>query len=291
MMEEAARVRPREQTGSAGRAGPRAAWWRDRAALVTGAVLLLIAAASWIVVVRQAAEMGAMDMGAAPSEPPPPLVSWASGLTFLGAWGVMMAAMMLPSAVPMLALYGTVSRNLARTGQRVAPSLLFAAVYLAVWLLVGVPVYLADALIRAGATRSPEIAAALPAALALVLVAAGVYQFTALKRVCLRHCQSPLSFLMAHWRSGYGGTLGLGLAHARYCVGCCWGLMAVLVAAGAMGLQWVLLIAAVVFAEKLLPRGEWTARVVGVVLVALGVAVFAAPGLASLLRSQPTPAM
>jgi predicted metal-binding membrane protein len=272
-------------------AGPGSAWWRDRAALVTGGMLLLIAAASWIVVVRQTAEMRAMDMGAAPAEPPPPLISWASALTFLGAWGVMMAAMMLPSATPMLALYGTVSRNLARAGQRVAPSLLFAAVYLAVWLLVGVPVYLADALVRAGAHRSPAVAVALPAALALVLVAAGVYQFTALKRVCLQHCQSPLSFLMAHWRSGYAGTLRMGLAHARYCVGCCWGLMAVLVAAGAMGLQWVLLIAAVVFAEKLLPRGEWTARVVGAALVALGIAVFLTPGLATILRSQPTPTM
>jgi predicted metal-binding membrane protein len=280
-----------DQISAPGSTRPSAAWWRDRAARFTGLVLLLVTATAWIAVIRQATEMSAMDMGDTPLDRPMSVVSWGSGLTFLGAWGVMMAAMMLPSAIPMIALYGTVSRNLARAGQHVAPSLLFAAIYLVVWLLIGLPIYLADALVRAGAQSSAGFAAALPYALALVLVVAGAYQFTALKRVCLKHCQTPLSFLMSHWRGGFGGTLRMGLEHALYCVGCCWGLMAVLVAAGAMGLPWVLLIAAVVFAEKLLPRGEWTARGVGVALIALGVVVLVIPGLAATLRGQMAPAM
>jgi hypothetical protein len=110
-----------------------------------------------------------------------------------------------------------------------------------------------------------------------------VYTFM---RACLKHCQSPLTFLMHRWQRGYAGTLRLGLRHALYCVGCCWGLMAVLVAAGAMGLQWVLLIAVVVFLEKLVPRGERTARIVGVAVVLLGVAVAARPEVATVLRGH-----
>jgi Predicted metal-binding integral membrane protein (DUF2182) len=133
---------------------------------------------------------------------------------------------------------------------------------------------------------SPTAGALLPYGVAGVLLAAGAYQFSPLKRVCLRACQSPLSFLMTRWRSGYGGTLRLGLAHAGYCVGCCWGLMAVLVAAGAMGLRWVLLIAVAVFAEKRLPRGQRIAWAVGAALIVLGLAVVVRPDLAAALRGQ-----
>src|SRR5688500_7465371 len=150
-----------------------------------------------------------------------------------------------------------------------------------VWLGIGVPVYAASV---AGAALGEGGAAWLPYALAVVLAMAGAYQFTAIKRVCLKNCQSPLGFMMERWRAGYGATLRLALAHATYCVGCCWGLMVILVAAGAMSLPWVLLIAAVVFAEKLLPRGEWTARAVGAGLVLLAIAVAIRPDLAVALR-------
>jgi predicted metal-binding membrane protein len=246
-------------------------------------------------VVRQAADMGAMAESAGPDGPAGMVDtgdvllagSLAGGVAFVGAWGVMMAAMMLPSATPMIALYGAVSRSQARSGARVAPVAVFAATYLVVWLLVGVPVYAASVLVAGLAMASPAVAGLLPYGVAVVLLAAGAYQFTPLKRVCLRVCQSPLAFLLARWRSGYAATLRLGLSHALYCVGCCWGLMAVLVAAGAMGLRWVLLLAVVVFAEKLLPRGAWTARVVGGALIVLGVAVLVQPGLAATLRGQP----
>src|SRR6266540_7063358 len=123
------------------------AWWRDRSTLVTGAVLLLVAAVAWAGVVRQATGMAGMD-GAAGMEGMPAMAgpadaawakSLAQALAFLGAWGVMMAAMMLPSAMPMIALYGMVSRNLARSGKQTVPTALFAASYLLVWLLFGVP--------------------------------------------------------------------------------------------------------------------------------------------------------
>lgn len=256
-------------------------FWRDRGALVAGAMLVLVAAAAWVFVVQQAAAMGRMEMAT-------PGGTGAVSLTdlslFLAAWGVMMAAMMLPSALPMIALYQLVSRG--EPGGRVLPTVLFAASYLLIWLLVGLPVYVASAVVGALAPPPAE-ASWLPYGVAAVLVAAGVYQFSAFKRVCLKQCQSPLSFIMARWHSGYRATLRLGLAHAAYCVGCCWGLMAILVAAGAMSLPWVLGIAAIVFAEKLLPRGDWTARGVGALLLVLGIAVAVRPDLAVAMRGQP----
>jgi predicted metal-binding membrane protein len=290
----------RTEPGPPGPAAAAAFGWRDRWTLLTGAALTALAAVAWVGVVRQAADMAAMGGMAAGADPSGtsesvgmdamggagPADFFARGLGFVGAWGVMMAAMMLPSATPMIALYGTVSRNQARAGAPAVPVALFAATYLAVWLLVGVPVYAASELVARLADTSPAVAGLLPYGVALVLLAAGAYQLTPLKRVCLRVCQSPLAFLLARWRGGSAATLRLGLAHALYCVGCCWGLMAVLVAAGAMGLHWVLLLAVVIFAEKLLPRGDWTARAVGAALLALGLAVLAWPGLAALLRGQ-----
>jgi predicted metal-binding membrane protein len=244
-----------------------AALARDRTSLVTGGVLAVSALAAWSTVILQAATP--MAGFGAPEE-----------LVFLSAWGMMMAAMMLPSATPMIALYGAIRRK--ATGARPAgvSTALFALVYLAVWVAFGVPVYVASVVIGA----QMGLADLLPYALAVVLVAAGVYQLTPLKGACLRVCRNPLSFLLARSRTGYRGTLGLALEHAAYCVGCCWGLMVVLVAAGAMALNWVLLIAAVVFVEKLLPRGEWTAWIVGGGLVLLGLAVAVHPDLAIALR-------
>jgi len=106
------------------------------------------------------------------------------------------------------------------------------------------------------------------AAVAAALALAGVYQFTALKDACLRACRTPADFLVQHWRGGTRGALRLGIAHGVYCLGCCWALMVVLVVAGSMGLPWVVAIALVVFAEKLLPRGRAFSRGIGFALLA-----------------------
>lgn len=153
----------------------------------------------------------------------------------------------------------------------------FTLVYLGLWAATGIPIYFATvALATVGAV-------ALAYGIAVVLIVAGVFQFSPLKRVCLRNCHSPVGFLLGHWRPGWRGSLTMGWAHAVYCLGCCWALMLVLVAAGAMGLPWVLLIAAVVTAEKLLPYGEPIAWVTGVALVLLGLAVAVRPQLAMML--------
>lgn len=202
------------------------------------------------------------------------------------SWGVMMAAMMLPSATPMILLYRTVSVRLAANGEASASVALFASAYVALWVLTGVPVYFAYVAVAAASSRWTWFAHATPYAVALVLIAAGLYQLTDAKRVCLRYCESPLGFFMRRWKAGVAATLRIALLHAGYCVGCCWALMVVLVAAGAMSIPWVLTITIIVFAEKVLPFGWRTARVAGVCLIVLGVAVAVRPKLAATMRPQ-----
>jgi predicted metal-binding membrane protein len=250
-------------------------------ALVLGAALLAVAAPAWLSVLRGASSMPMPSPGASPSV--------SEGAGFVLRWGVMMTAMMLPSAAPMIMLYQTVSRRLSAERDRAIPPVLFAAVYLFLWLLFGVPVYGAYVATAALSARWQPFDAATPYAIAGVLVAAGVYQLTGAKRACLRHCESPLGFLMRRWRSGYAATLRLAVEHAGYCIGCCWGLMVILVAAGAMSTSWVLAITIVVFAEKVLPRGWRTARLVGVGLVMLGLAVALHPQLAGTMRAKGAP--
>lgn len=235
-------------------------------------MLLVITAVAWthVLTAMPGGDMAGMEMAMAPTV--------GDGVAYVVAWAVMMAAMMLPSALPMIGLYAA-TRKEASAAARALSIGLFALTYLGLWALTGVPVYAASLALMAVAADT------LAYVVAVVLVAAGLFQLTPLKEVCLRHCRSPLGFLLGHWRSGWTGALAMGWAHAAYCVGCCWALMAVLVVAGAMGLPWVLLIASAVAAEKLLPRGDWIARLTGSALVVIGAAVAVRPGLASALRS------
>lgn len=204
---------------------------------------------------------------------------------FVAMWGVMMAAMMLPSAMPMILLYRTVSLRLRHGGDRAIPATLFAAVYLGIWLLTGAPVYAASAIIQRFAANSLLFRDALPYMVGMLLLAAGAYQLGSFKHECLRKCKTPLQFLTERWRSGYAATFGVALRHAFYCLGCCAALMTILVGAGAMNILWVLIITVVVFAEKVLPHGEWTARVAGGALIAAGVAVLLNPDIERSIRS------
>ena len=253
---------------------PGAASGRDHVTLLTLMLLLVITVAAWAHVLSS--PMSDDDMAGMSMAMTPTLVG---GLAYVAAWAVMMAAMMLPSALPMIGLFAATQRNAAGPADRAALVALFTSMYLGLWAVTGVPIYLVSVAL------TTITAKALAYGVAGVLVVAGIFQLSPLKQVCLRHCRSPLGFLLGHWRAGWRGGLAMGWAHARYCLGCCWALMAVLVVAGVMGLPWVLLVAAVVAAEKLLPGGEWIARVTGVALVALGVAVALHPGFAIALRA------
>lgn len=197
-------------------------------------------------------------------------------LGFLGPWTLMMAAMMLPAAAPMILLHGRKTPQRQGGVPEELHRILFAATYVLVWAAVGVPVWLASVAAMAWIPNGAR-----PPAVAAVLAVAGAYQLTPLKAACLRQCRTPIDFLITHWRPGLGGELRLGVEHGLYCLGCCWALMAVLVAAGAMGMAWAVAIAAVVFVEKILPGGAGFGRLAGLALIGLAAIVLLRPETAS----------
>lgn len=199
---------------------------------------------------------------------------------FLGSWTLMMAAMMLPSAMPMIRLHRRGMAGSARIRSELRTAI-FVATYLAVWGAAGVGVWL---LARITDSLVPMQARAL--GVAAILLLAGLYQFTPLKTACLRVCRSPMDFLLTHWHRGLAGEVRLGLEHGLYCLGCCWALMAVFVGAGAMGLLWAAIIAVMVFAEKVLPRGVAFGRAIGTALIVGAVLVAMRPEIAQSLAGK-----
>jgi predicted metal-binding membrane protein len=196
-----------------------------------------------------------------------------SALAFVAVWTVMMVAMMLPAAAPMIFMFAAAQAR--RDRKAAVPTWIFAAGYILVWAAAGALVYVAVQIGSELATSldPPQRSTWAPLALGITLVAAGLYQFTPLKRVCLSHCRSPLAFVVHYWRNGRIGALRMGLRHGVYCFGCCWALFAVLVAAGVMSLAWMLLLTVVVFVEKILPRGRGFEAAIGVALIVLGIVV------------------
>ncbi len=199
--------------------------------------------------------------------------SLAGAGAFVAVWTVMMAAMMLPAAAPMILMFATAQAR--RERHAAVPTWMFVAGYMVVWAAAGVLVYV---LVQFGSELAtsldpPQRSKWAPLALGTTLCVAGLYQFTTFKHICLSHCRSPLAFVAQHWRDGRVGALHMGLRHGLYCFGCCWALFAVLVAAGVMSIAWMLLLTLVVFVEKLLAPGRRFEGALGILLVALGIVV------------------
>jgi predicted metal-binding membrane protein len=195
-----------------------------------------------------------------------------NSLTFVALAAVMMAAMMLPSSVPMLATYrGLASLDAGPTEGALRASVLGAA-YVLVWgVFAAGALVIAMALGLMGSLSGPLIV--IPGA---ILVAAGFYQFSSLKRTCLEGCQTPGGFLLARWRGGRRGAARLGLTYAAYCLGCCWLLMLVVFVTGAMGLLWMGVFTGLVLVEKVVGESRWFTRGLGLVATSAGALVTAA---------------
>lgn len=188
---------------------------------------------------------------------------------FVALWTAMMAAMMLPSVTPAVLLFATVARSRTQFGFAVAPTAVFVAGYLAVWMLAGVAVALADRASGGAVTTNAWGRAFVGAA----LVAGGVYQLTRWKLWCLSFCREPLQFFMAHWRDGLPGALGMGAQHGLYCLGCCWGLTLALMALGLMNPLWMAASALIIFVEKVASWGERLVRPTGAALILAGIGI------------------
>ena len=235
---------------------------RDRV-WVPGA-LLVLAAVGWWWSARMASEMsGGMTM----ADP----VASVSAAGFLVGWVAMMGAMMFPAIIPVVRLYGR-----AAVRGTVAPVPFFVGGYLLVWTALGVPAYLAWQALAGPISDGAPWAARLAGA---VLVVAALYQLTPLKTACLRHCRSPMSFFMRHAAhlDRPEGAVRAGATHGLICVGCCWALMAVLVALGTMQLAWMLGLAGLIFLEKVTRFGERVALAAAPVFLAIGAALLVFP--------------
>jgi predicted metal-binding membrane protein len=231
------------------------------------AIILAAALAAWIVTVDRMQGMDAgpgTDLGG---------LGW-----YVGIWVTMMAAMMLPSVAPMVLIFARVSREHQRRGRALfVPTWVFLAGYLAAWVAYGLVAYgvlrlvtFLDAGFLAWDEGGPYVAGG-------AIAAAGLYQLTPLKNLCLRHCRGPMHFILHGWREGRTGALRMGAEHGLYCVGCCWGLMVILFVLGVMSLFWMAAVAAIIFAEKVLPYGLRLSRVFALAFIAFGIWIAAAP--------------
>lgn len=247
---------------------------RARERLSTGlalALLTLMTVFAWRYLMGAAvhAEMGHVGMHDMPT----------SSLAFLAVsvvmWTVMMVAMMLPGASPMIVTFSTVAQRQGGSGGGMAPTWIFVSGYLAVWIAFSVLAAAGQLALYEHAMLDGAMGRTGPLLGAGLLLLAGAFQWSALKQACLTKCRTPLSFLLSEWRDGWRGAFVMGLRHGAFCVGCCWALMLLMFVGGVMSLAWMGGLAIFMLAEKVMPAGPLFSRASGLILMAAGVAVAA----------------
>ena len=233
---------------------------QDKKIVISG--LILVSGVCWLYMFYMAWAMENMhlvDMWMPPMAGMQPWTAWDFFMLFF-MWFSMMIAMMTPSVSPMVMMYTTVSRAKKLKQQPYAPTFIFLTGYLVAWALFSVfasaiqwPLHESNVLDPMMYNNSYLLSGA-------IILLAGIYQMTPMKDACLNQCRTPLGFLMAAWKDGKSGAFQMGLYHGMFCVGCCWALMAVLLAVGVMNMLWVLLIAVFVLIEKILPFSPTATR-------------------------------
>jgi predicted metal-binding membrane protein len=239
--------------------------------LLVGGVAVVVAMA-WAYLLAGAGidmSMAGMEMDAMPWSP-------THALVVLVMWWAMMIAMMVPSATPTVLLFMRITRRQESLGSPSAEAWMFLGGYLVAWLAFSVAAVCTQWALESLNWMSMEMASSSAVMGGAILVAAGLYQFTPIKRACLRYCQNPVLFLSRNWRPGILGALRMGLRHGTYCVGCCWFLMGLLFVTGIMNLVWIAAIALYVAFEKLLPIGPRLSTAAGVVMTVSGMALLVA---------------
>ena len=244
-------------------------------------LLLGMAAASWALLLLHGGR----------TDPGMPMASSTMGLSapaFLAMWVVMMVAMMFPPAAPMIMTFNRIQSGRRERGEGFVSTWLFVGGYLLIWSLAGVAAYLGALAAEAIAARWELSAAACARIAGVLLVAAGIYQLTPLKKICLSKCRSPIGFILSSWRDGARGALRMGLVHGLYCLGCCWLLFLILFPLGIMNIAAMALLTLVVFAEKSLAWERAAVYGTSAALIAYGLVVIAVPrALPSFAASPP----
>jgi predicted metal-binding membrane protein len=216
-----------------------------------------------------------IDMSMAGMEMDPMPWSVDHALIIFIMWWVMMIAMMVPSAAPTILLFSTIKRKQEPSASASTQAYIFLLGYLLVWAVFSIAAVSVQWVLEILGWISLEMVSSNAILGAVILLAAGLYQFTPIKAACLRYCQTPVIFLSQHWRAGNFGALRMGLRHGTYCVGCCWFLMALLFVSGIMNLLWIAGIALYVGFEKLLPLNRGLSNAAGLALLACGAVLLA----------------
>lgn len=243
---------------------------RDRERLYTGLALALLTLLAWLYLLGHAAHVDYPPATHAPHGRDMQML--AMGMLM---WTVMMIAMMLPGASPMILTFSKVRRQRLATGGTTAPTPLFVAGYLAVWTGFSVLAAVGQWSLHGYALLDSAMGRTGPLLGGGLLIFAGAFQWTSLKEACLTKCRTPLGFLLAEWREGWRGAFIMGLRHGAFCVGCCWALMLLMFVGGVMNLAWMGGLAVYMLAEKVVPGGPLFSRVTGILLIGAGVAVVA----------------
>ncbi|MEO6971540.1 MAG: DUF2182 domain-containing protein [Chthoniobacterales bacterium] len=239
---------------------------RDR--LIVGGGVLLVAVLAWWYTIATAQQMGGLAMQV--GRPDPNAWPVASLGPLFVMWVVMMVAMMLPSAAPMIFTFAAVARNRRQHQRPYVQVAVFVSGYFVVWGGFSAVATVAQWLLHREALLSPMMVASSALLSGILLLLAGVFQFTPLKRSCLTHCRAPLEFITTRWRDGWGGAFTMGLEHGLFCTGCCWALMALLFVLGMMNLLWIAALTILVGLEKVLPRRSYLSRGTGALLALWG---------------------
>lgn len=240
----------------------------DRILVIAGVLVVVIL--SWAYLFAGAGTMQEMDGMLMPMSSGPWTLDYA--LLMLLMWAVMMAAMMLPSAAPMILLYATIARARHASGVPATASGIFSVGYIAIWTAFSLGAVALQYGLERLALLSPMMETTSVALAGAILIATGIYQWSPLKKACLQRCRSPLEFVLTHWRAGARGAFVMGVQHGTYCVGCCWMLMLLLFVGGVMNLGWIAGLAILVLVEKLAPAGHWIGRGAGILLAGWGIA-------------------
>ena len=248
---------------------------RDRVIIIVA--IVIITCVSWMYLFNLSGdmdEMSSLESTTGLSRAMPNMVPWgfSDWISMFVMWFVMMVGMMVPTASPMILMFSTVNQRKKEQNQPFVATAIFLSGYVLVWLGFSIGATATNWILHSNTLLSGIMGESTNNLFGgVLLISAGVFQWTPIKKACLNNCRTPMGFLMTEWKNGFYGALKMGLNHGIYCLGCCWLLMALLFVLGVMNLLWIAVLTTIVLFEKVAPKGNWVSRLTGIGFAVWGV--------------------